>query len=123
MKNNIKIKDLRTFAFIWSFIFLILGVYNSVNIFVYIAGIFMIIGIFRPLILERFYKVWTKLGEFIGGIVSKIIMFILYFGLFTPVSMVLKILGKDLLNKKIDKSKNTYWIEREMQPQSMKNQF
>ncbi len=50
-------------------------------------------------------------------------MFILYFGIFTPVSLVLKILGKDLLKKKMDKQGSSYWIDRETQPQSMKNQF
>ena len=50
-------------------------------------------------------------------------MFILYFCIFTPVSIFLKILGKDLLDKKIDKSQNSYWIERKKQPESMKNQF
>jgi hypothetical protein len=47
----------------------------------------------------------------------------LYFGFFTPISLVLKLLGKDLLNKKIDKSQESYWVERKTQPQSMKNQF
>jgi len=64
-------------------------------------------------------KIWL----IYGGIISKIIMFILYFGLFTPVSIFLKILGKDLLSKKVDKSKYSYWVNRKDQPQSMKNQF
>ena len=63
------------------------------------------------------------IGEFIGGVISKIIMFALYFGVFTPYSIFLKIIGKDLLNKKIDKSRESYWTEREKQPESMKNQF
>jgi hypothetical protein len=123
MKKNIKKKDLKIFAFIWSGIFIAIGILQEVNLFYYIASVFIIIGLFKPSLFSGFYKVWTKIGEFIGGIISKIIMFILYFGLFTPVSIFLKILGKDLLNKKIDKSKNSYWIERESQPQSMKNQF
>ena len=32
-------------------------------------------------------------------------------------------MSKDLLNKKVDKSKKSYWIERESQPESMKQQF
>jgi hypothetical protein len=116
-------KDLKIFAFIWSGIFIILAIYNNINIFFYIAVIFLIIGFFKPFILTGFYNIWIKVGEFIGGIVSKIIMFILYFGLFTPISIFLKILGKDLLNKKVNKSEKSYWIKRETQPQSMKNQF
>lgn len=119
----IKIKDLKIFAFIWSLIFTVIGIHYKINIFIGIAGIFFLIGMIKPIVLSNFYKAWIKIGEYIGGIVSKIIMFMLYFGLFTPISIFLKFLKKDLLNKKIDKSKRTYWIERESQPQSMKNQF
>jgi len=121
--SEIKIKDLRIFSFIWSVIFIVFGLLKNVNILFYIAVLFLVIGLVKPIILTNFYKVWIKVGDFIGSIVSKIIMFILYFGLFTPISIFLRILGKDLLNKKINKSKDTYWVERVTQPQSMKNQF
>ncbi|MDB4056846.1 hypothetical protein N9522_00665 [Candidatus Thioglobus sp.] len=119
----IKIKDLRIFAFIWSCIFIIIGLSLRINIFFYISCAIIVIAIIKPFLLNFSYKIWIKIGEFIGGIISKIIMFALYFGLFTPVSIFLKILRKDLLNKKVDKSKSTYWNNRERQPESMKNQF
>lgn len=121
--------ELKNFAYIWSGIFLLFGLYPIVSSHeirvwsILIAISFVIIAIVNPIYLSAFYKVWIKLGDVIGGIISKIIMFILYFGLFTPISIILKILGKDLLNKKIDKDKSSYWIDREIQPQSMKHQF
>ena len=121
--------DLRKFAFIWAIIFIIIGIFplikhNDIRVWpIIVSLIFVAIALLKPEILTSFYKVWIKIGEFIGGIISKIIMFILYFGLFTPVSLFLKIIGKDLLNKKVDKSKNSYWIDRQTQPQSMKHQF
>lgn len=124
-----KIKKLQTFAYIWGFIFITIALYpllKSGEIKVWSAVIsimFISTAIIRPLLLLGFYNLWTKIGDFIGGIISKIIMFILYFGLFTPISIVLKLLGKDLLDKKVEKSRNSYWIERKTQPQSMKNQF
>ncbi len=125
----VKIKDLQTFAYIWAGIFTVIGLYpllDGADIRIWsiaIAIVFIAIVLIKPTILTGFYKVWIKIGDFIGGIISKIIMFILYFGLFTPISIFLKILGKDLLNKKVDKSPESYWIEREKQPESMKNQF
>jgi len=125
-----EIKNIKIFAYIWALIFIIIGLYplisssDSIRVWSVLLSILMLsIGIFKPAILENIYKVWIKIGEFVGGIVSKVIMFILYFGVFTPVSIFLKILGKDLLGKKVDKSKETYWIKRETQPLSMKNQF
>jgi len=125
----VKKHDLKIFALIWAGIFMVIGVIpifkqGDIRIWsVALSIIFAIIALTKPQILTSFYKLWTEVGEFIGGIISKVVLFILYFGLFTPISIVLKLLGKDLLGKKIDRSQESYWIDRETQPQSMKNQF
>ena len=118
-----KTKELKIFALIWSAILSVLWLFENVNIFLYIAILFLVVGLLKPTLITDFYKIWIKFGEFMGGIMSKVILFVLYFGLFMPISFILKILGKDLLNKKLDRSKESYWAERETQPQSMKNQF
>ena len=129
MKEVLKKKDLIIFALIWSLIFTIIGLYplidgNNIKIWsLVIAFVFVSIAIIKPTLLKKFYNIWIMVGELIAGVIAKIIMFILYFGVFTPYSIFLKILGKDLLNKKINKSRNSYWIEREKQPQSMKKQY
>ena len=69
------------------------------------------------------YYVWLKFGTYTSNITSKFILFILFFGIFTPISLILKLLNKDLLSKKINKTATTYWIIRKTQPQSMRNQF
>ena len=125
----VKKHDLKVFALIWAGIFMLAGLLpllkdGEIRIWAIVVSIvFVMIAFVKPELLTQFYHLWIKVGEFIGGIVSKIMMFILYFVLFTPVSFVLKLLGKDLLDKKIDKSQESYWIERETQPQSMKHQF
>lgn len=58
-----------------------------------------------------------------GKINSKIIIFILFYFIFLPIGLVFKILKKDLLKKKLDKSSNSYFIDRVTQPGDMKNQF
>lgn len=124
---DIKIKDLKIFAFIWSFIFCTIGIYQLIYlkqiVFIVIALCFLFIGIIKPILLNFFYKIWIKIGDIIGGFISKIILFILFFALFSPIAIVLKIFSKDLLNKKLDKSKKSYWIDRKDQPLPMKNQF
>ncbi len=124
-----KKKDLVTFALIWALIFMVIGLapavkQGDIRIWsVVVSVLFAVIAILKPQVLTGFYKVWVRLGGFVGGVFSKVIMFVLYFGFFTPVSLFLKLLGKDLLNKKVDRSQKSYWIERKEQPQSMKNQF
>jgi hypothetical protein len=129
MNAGVKKKDLVTFALIWALIFFAIGLYpliRGADLRVWslvVAILFILISLIRPTMLKNFYVIWVKIGEFIGGIVSRVIMFILYFGLFTPVAFMLKVLRKDLLGKKIDDKKTTYWVTRDSQPQSMKNQF
>jgi len=124
-----KIKDLKTFALIWSLIFLIVGLYplftdNPVRLWAMVLMIvFLLIAFIKPSLLNSFYKIWMNIGEFIGNIISKVIMMVLFYGMFTPIAFILKLLGKDLLRKKLDKNCSSYWIKREEQPGSLKNQF
>ena len=71
----------------------------------------------------KIYNGWIKFGDTIGKVTSKIILFVLFFLLFTPIALFLRVIGKDLLDKKIKRDKKSYWIEREEQPTSMKYQF
>ncbi len=125
----IKKNDLKTFGLIWAGIFMLIGLapliaHHNIRVWALIVSfIFIILSFVKPELLTQFYKVWMKIGHFIGGIISKVILVILYFFLFTPIAITLRLLGKDLLNKKIDRSQKSYWIEREQQPESMKNQF
>lgn len=125
----VKKKDLILFALIWAGIFLVIAFIplffgEEFRIWAFSFSLFFILlAIIKPQILIRFYDVWLKIGNFIGNIISKVILFILFFLLFTPIAFFLKILRKDLLNKKINKKEITYWIERKNQPVSMKYQF
>lgn len=123
-------KDLRTFEFIWALIFAVIAFYplfsGSGDIRLWAFGVsmlFVLIALIKPTLLTGFYHTWIKVGEFIGGIVSKVIMFILFYGMFAPIGIIFRLLGKDLLKKKWDTSVKSYWIEREEQPGSLKNQY
>lgn len=67
--------------------------------------------------------IFLKIFKFVSAVMSNIAMGIVFFVVFVPVSIILKIIGKDLLNKKIDKNKTSYWIKRETQPTYLRNQF
>lgn len=129
MNENIENSDLKIFAFIWAFLFMLIALYlnnqyfNTSVLFIFIAFLLILTGQYRSHLLRKPYVLWSYIGEIIGSIISKIVLFLLYFSLFSIVSVILKLLNKDPLNKKIDKSAKTYWIKRTEQPQSMKNQF
>jgi hypothetical protein len=126
-----KNKDLRSFGLIWSAIFLIIAVFplskgGEVKLWsVYVSLFFFVVSILYPRIYSAtcFYQGWIKFGEIAGKINSKIISCILFYFLFLPIGTIIKICGKDLLNKKIDKSATSYFIDRKDQIKEMENQF
>lgn len=124
-------KDLKIFGLIWASIFFLIAIFpitsgNEMKIFsFYISILFILISLINPIFFRQiyFYQSWEKFGNFIGKINSKIVIIVLFYGFFSPIGIVLKILRKDLLKKKINKATHTYFIERNEQPQSMNNQF
>ncbi len=126
-----KESDLRVFGFIWAFIFGIITIYptfkgGQINHWsLYVTAVFVVLSITFPKAysITRFYQTWVVFGDFIGKLNSKIIIFILFYCLFFPIGLLLKIFRKDLLGKKIDSKAKSYFIDREEQPQNMENQF
>ena len=74
-------------------------------------------------LLTPLNKLWFKFGMILGAIVAPIVMGFIFFLVVTPIGLVMRIMGKDLLNKTYDKKKNTYWINRDKNMSSMKKQF
>lgn len=77
----------------------------------YLGISFLAIALLIPQILKYPYIVWMKIGAVLGWINTRIILGIIFFTLFTPIAIVFKIFGKDLLSKKLDKSSNTYRVK------------
>jgi hypothetical protein len=67
-------------------------------------------------------KLCHRFGILLGNIVSPIVMGIVFFLVVTPTSIILKILGKDILNLKNNNNKS-YWIDVKNENNKMKNQF
>ena len=127
MKN--KKSNNRSFGILFFIVFLILGLYptlkgNSPNIYFILISIpFIILGLINSKILTPLNNAWIKLGEILGIIIAPIVMAIIYFFILTPISLIVRIFGKDLLSIKFNKQVNTYWINRKKNINSMKKQF
>ena len=83
---------------------------------------FFILGLLNSRILTPFNKIWFKFGVLLGNLISPIILGIIFFLIITPTSLIMKILGKNLLNLKKN-NKSSYWVERPKIKSKMKNQF
>ena len=62
-------------------------------------------------------------GTILGAIAASVVFGIVFFLVITPIGFIMRILGKDLLKKRYDKKKETYWIKRDKTVSTMKKQF
>ena len=126
--DEIKIGSNRSFGIVFFFVFLLIAIYpliNNQDIRLWsltISIVFLILGIFDSKILYPLNKLWFKFGIFLGKIVSPLIMGIIFFLVVTPIGLLMRLLGKDLLNLKFNNNKS-YWIEKDGPKSKMKNQF
>ena len=101
----------RSFGLLFFIVFLILGLWplkNSGNLNYYligISGIFLLLGIANSKLLSPLNKTWVKFGEILGLLIAPIVMATVYFIFLTPISLIVRIFGKDLLGVKFNKKK------------------
>ena len=69
-----------------------------------------LVAITCPLKLDNFFRVWMLFGNIIGWLNTRIILGIVFYLVFLPVGLLFKLLGKDLLSRKIDTKLETYKI-------------
>jgi hypothetical protein len=91
-----------------------------------VAAVFALVALAKPALLARLNRLWMKLGILLGKIVSPIALGILFYGVLTPLAVVVRLTGKDPLRLKLDSGADSYWILRKPPgppPDSMTNQF
>ena len=126
--NNKSISSNKSFGIVFFVVFLIIALYpllenESVRVWsIIVSVIFLILGLLNSTILSPLNKVWFKFGIALGNFVSPIVMGLVFFIVVTPISIIMRVLKKDLLNLK-KSNKKTYWIERSRIESKMKNQF
>ena len=119
----------RSFGLLFFIVFLGLGLWpitkgESINLVLsLISLVFLILGILNSKILTPLNKIWVKFGEILGLFIAPIVMGIVYFLILTPISILVRIFGKDLLRIKFSKKIKSYWIKRHKKPGSMTKQF
>ncbi len=125
MKNK---ENNKSFGILFFLVFLLIAIWPVINSepiriwSIIISILFLILGITNSKILTPLKRGWIKLGEILGKVVAPIIMGFIYFIIITPIGILMRLFGKDLLNIKFNKDKS-YWIKREKNINTMKRQF
>ena len=97
---------------------------SGINIYLILISLFfLILGILNSKILTPFNSAWIKLGEILGKFIAPLVMALVYFFILTPISLIVRIFGKDLLNLKFFDKRKSYWIKRKKDVGKMDKQF
>jgi hypothetical protein len=122
----------RAFGFVFAAVFLIIAAFPLLHAgaprwwSVGVAAAFALVAIVKPVLLAGANKLWMKFGLLLAKVVSPIALGILFYLVFMPIGLLMRVSGKDPLRLKFDPAAKSYWIPREPPgppPTSMTNQF
>lgn len=115
-KFNIK-SEWRKFGFVLAGFFLVAG---GINWFkghgAYpklwgLSVLVLVIALVFPVLLKPIYIGFLYLGEWLGWLMTRIILSVLYYVILTPLSLISKLTGKTYLTMRPDKNQDSYWNE------------
>ena len=119
----------RSFGLLFFIVFLAFALWpltkkGEINLYlISFALIFLILGLLNSKILTPLNRSWIKFGELLGRIIAPIVMGIVYFVILTPISLLVRLFGKDLIGMKFNNNLKTYWIKRKKHLGTMDKQF
>jgi len=84
----------------------------NIPIWPFIIGAVLVLwGLAAPKSLNPVYKGWMKFGIAIGWFMNRVILSIVFYMIFFPTSLIMKIGGYDPMHRKLDKTAKTYRID------------
>ncbi len=127
--EKIKPGSNRSFGLVFALVFFIISVSPVLFShfmrfgFLTVSVIFLALALLDPTRLSELNKHWTRLGLLLGKLVSPLILGLLFFAVFLPIGLLLKLFKKDVLNLKWLPKDKSYWIISPPDISSMKDQF
>lgn len=91
-----------------------------------LSGGTLVVTLVNPDLLAPLNRAWTSLGEILNKIVSPIVLAIMFYGMFVPTAIVMRLAGRDPMTRRFEPRARTYWKERSPpgpDPSGLPNQF
>jgi hypothetical protein len=131
MTHQTDIKELRKFGLIVGGLFLVIGLWplvwrgEGLRLWaVGLGGLLVPLGLLVPAVLGPFFKLWMKVGHVLGWINTRIILGVLFYGLITPMGLVMRLFGWDSMRRVLVRDAQTYRVVRQPRPRThMTRQF
>lgn len=130
--HEAKMGSERSFGVVFSIVFTIIGALpllkgGELRLWsLLVAAVFLGLGLIAPGILRPLNILWFRFGLLLGRIIAPIVISLLFFIAVTPTALIMRLLRKDVLSLRFDRTAKSYWIGRSKTDNpmgSMKNQF
>ena len=127
--DDIKISSNRSFGIVFFIVFFLISIFpliDSGEIRIWsliISFIFLILGLLNSILLTPLNKAWIKFGILLGNVISPLVLGIIFFLVVFPTGFLMRMIKKNFLGLNFDKNLKSYWINKEKHISSMKNQF
>jgi len=106
---------LRKFALTMSFLFAAITLFIFIkhrqlasSIFI-VSLLFLLTGLSRPVLLKYFYILWMKLAFILGWFNTRLLLCIIFYLVFSPIALIMRILKVDFLERKLHPQATSYW--------------
>ena len=119
MKKRDEIKDIKVFAAGIGVICQLIALFSwwkGGALYPYISAfglVFGAAGLLRPGAIKPVYKRWMILALAFGRFQTRLLLCLLFYLVITPIGVVLRLMGKDLLDLKLEHGADSYWKKRE----------
>jgi len=129
--DDIELPSNRKFGYFFSVVFGVAAMYFCAidsliwsAVFGVLAVLFVLITVAKADLLLPLNKLWMRFGLLLGMIISPIVLGLIFFALFTPIAIMMRLFGRDELRLKV-KEQRSHWLQRktEINSESFLNQF
>jgi hypothetical protein len=109
----------RSFGWTFACIFVVLGAYGlwrggaAQSWLLALAVLTAAVTLTREAWLAPLNRAWMRFGELLGRVVSPLVLGVMFYGLFTPVGMVMRLAGRDAMARRFEPGLKTYWLTRD----------
>ncbi len=119
LPRNPSIRTLRQFAGLWIVFFGGSGgwrwlVHDEASrgiVFALVASIGLL-GLVKPSVMRPIFVGWMVVTFPIGWVVSRLMLIVVFYGVFTPIGLLFRVMGRDLLQLKRRSERTSYWASK-----------
>jgi len=74
-----------------------------------LAALFLITGLVTPKLLKPVERIWMAFARVLSVIMTHVLLTLTFFLVITPVGIVLRLIGRDVLQRRFEPEKRSYW--------------